>query len=93
MTTSKLQSNMKRVQLGLADMNRRFLKYFQAVVGCSTIEKAKFLCGLVLKECRKLIVVYCQCTIGISQIPDVTFQGFAYSTELCCICLSTYSSW
>lgn len=93
MTTPKLQSNIKGVQLGLGEMNKRLPKYFQAVVGCSTVAGAKFLCGPELKDWRKLLVVCCQCNIGISQIPDVLCQGFAYSTEPCCICLSTYSSW
>lgn len=92
MTTPKLLSNMKEVLLGLGEVNRRFPKYFQAVVGCSTVADVKFLCGLELKECQKLIVVCCQCNIDINQILDVLFQGFAYSTELCWICLSTYSS-
>lgn len=93
MTTPKFQSNMKGIQLGLGEVNRRFPKYFQAVVGCSAVADTKFLCGLELKECKKLIVLCCQCNIGINQIPDVLFQAFACSTELCCNCLSTYSSW
>lgn len=55
MTTPKLQSNIKGVQLGLGEMNRRLPKYFQAVVGCSTVAGAKFLCGLELKDWRKLL--------------------------------------
>lgn len=52
MTAPKLQSNMKEVQLGLGEVNRSFPKYFQAVVGCSVVADAKFLCGLELKECK-----------------------------------------